>query len=184
MNPPSHPDSRRGAFAFTLIELLIVVAIIAILAAIALPNFLEAQTRSKVARTKSDLRTIATALEAYHVDNKAYPQAAAIFPPQRLHPLTSPVAYITSLPIDPFAGGGPMRVYFYGAMDLTAASRWLLAGRGPDLKSSTNPIEFYPGWQEGLFLGQVVNFDYMIYDPTNGTVSWGDVYRASDRLGD
>lgn len=167
--------------AFTLVELLIVVAIISILAAIALPNFLEAQTRSKVARTKSDLRTLAMALESYHVDNKAYPQAAAIFPTQRLHPLTTPVAYITSLPPDVF-GNGPMRLYLYGAMDLSAASRWLLAGRGPDLRSSTNPIEFYPGWQEGLFLGLVENFDYMIYDPTNGTVSWGDIYRASDRL--
>src|SRR2546423_6115141 len=57
---------------FTLIELLIVVAIIAILAAIAVPNFLEAQTRSKVARTKADMRTIATALESYRVDNNKY----------------------------------------------------------------------------------------------------------------
>lgn len=48
--------------AFTLIELLIVVAIIAILALIAVPNFLEAQIRSKVSRAKSDLRSIATAL--------------------------------------------------------------------------------------------------------------------------
>ena len=55
--------------AFTLIELLIVVAIIAILAAIAVPNFLEAQTRAKVSRVQSDLRTLATGIESYTVDN-------------------------------------------------------------------------------------------------------------------
>jgi prepilin-type N-terminal cleavage/methylation domain-containing protein len=63
---------RNTVKAFTLIELLIVVAIIAILAAIAVPNFLEAQTRAKVARVKNDHRTIATALESYYVDNNSY----------------------------------------------------------------------------------------------------------------
>ena len=58
---------------FTLIELLIVVAIIAILAAIAVPNFLEAQTRAKVSRTKADMRSVATALESFYVDNNWYP---------------------------------------------------------------------------------------------------------------
>jgi prepilin-type N-terminal cleavage/methylation domain-containing protein len=57
---------------FTLIELLIVVAIIAILAAIAVPNFLEAQVRAKVARVKSDQRTMATAIESYFVDHGSY----------------------------------------------------------------------------------------------------------------
>jgi prepilin-type N-terminal cleavage/methylation domain-containing protein len=63
----------RALRAFTLIELLIVVAIIAILAAIAVPNFLEAQVRAKVTRQLSNLRTVTTALEAYRVDNTAYP---------------------------------------------------------------------------------------------------------------
>ena len=57
---------------FTLIELMIVIAIIAILAAIAVPNFLEAQTRAKTTRVRSDHRTIATALESYYIDNNSY----------------------------------------------------------------------------------------------------------------
>ena len=64
---------RHRSFGFTLIELLIVVAIIAILAAIAVPNFLEAQTRAKVSRVKADMRSMATALEAYVIDYNSFP---------------------------------------------------------------------------------------------------------------
>lgn len=78
---PSYPDVRSrvsmeihaGKKGFTLIELLIVVAIIAILAAIAVPNFLEAQVRAKVSRAKADIRSLATALESYVVDNNNFP---------------------------------------------------------------------------------------------------------------
>jgi general secretion pathway protein G len=60
-----------------LIELLIVIAIIGILAAIAIPNLLNAVQRAKQKRTLSDMRALATAIEAYAVDNVYYPTAAS-----------------------------------------------------------------------------------------------------------
>lgn len=177
-------DSISKIKGFTLIELLIAVAIIAILAAIGLPNFLEAQTRAKVSRAKTDMRTIATALESYHTDNHAYPQAVLVPPDLRLLVLTSPIPYLSALPNDPFNTKRAFRgnVYNYGAMPIQIASRWLLASIGPDLKPDTDfaLIEFYPGNQPGLFYGEVPTFYCMMYDATNGTVSHGDIYRAND----
>lgn len=63
-------SQRRG---FTLIELLIVVAIIGIIVAIAIPNLLNAIQRAKQKRTMVDMRTIATAVEAYSTDWTMYP---------------------------------------------------------------------------------------------------------------
>ncbi len=67
---------KRNSKGFTLIELLIVVAIIGIIVAIAIPNLLNAIQRAKQRRTMGDMRSTATAVEAYAVDLNRYPPAA------------------------------------------------------------------------------------------------------------
>ena len=115
---PPQPMSRGirpGRRGFTLIELLIVIAIILILIAIALPNFLEAQIRARVTKVKGEMRSVATALEAYQTGWRKYPWGAEFpnlgfpaFPPAEpfdLHLpaiLTTPVAFLSQLPPDSF----------------------------------------------------------------------------------
>lgn len=186
--------TRRVALAqrggFTLIELLIVVAIIAILASIALPNFLDAQTRSKVTRAKSDQRVIAMALEVYVADNRRYPPSTVVPPFLRMVPLTTPVAYLSNVPDDVFRGADAITVpglnvrvfgnYGYGAMPIDSESRWALASVGPDLTSNHRLIDFYPGYSDSLWENPDSGFDFTRYDATNGTISDGDIWRVSD----
>jgi type IV pilus assembly protein PilA len=63
---------KKNEKGFTLIELMIVIAIIGILAAIAIPQFSAYRTRSFNSAATSDLRNAATAQEAYFVDNQEY----------------------------------------------------------------------------------------------------------------
>ena len=179
---------RQRVRGFTLIELLIVVAIISILAAIAIPNYLEAQIRAKVAKAQGEMRTLGTAIEAYRVDNVAYPFAT--FPPNndsgwlyfndRLIPLTTPVSYLASLPMDLFQvgenqqyyGREPDRMYDYTDRastddirpwfwsDVAKAVEWRLASVGPDKT------------EEGYLEPPI-----RAYDSSNGTVSRGDIFR-------
>ncbi|HOJ59711.1 MAG TPA: prepilin-type N-terminal cleavage/methylation domain-containing protein [bacterium] len=86
--------------SFTLIELLIVVAIIGILAAIAVPNFLNAQVRAKISRSMSDQRTMELAILQYTLDaNDNPPHSHEV---NQNYWLTTPVAYLTSFLFDPF----------------------------------------------------------------------------------
>ena len=232
----------RKLSGFTLIELLIVVAIIAILAAIAVPNFLEAQTRAKVARAKADLRTLAVAAESYFVDNNSYPYTLSVGtsiwmpaggnPPNgdRCGGLTSPIAYITRVPDDVFrhpiddSGSGfviaPIYMEKAGFGYKTASNipssavkmdvpvnvpsdvaftnsllgvsntntpitemrqtprRWVMYSLGPDL---TPHVTDRPSPSGTILSRSRYNLNNR-YDPTNGTISTGNVLRFDDGL--
>ena len=62
----SHSSNRRG---FTLVEIMIVVAIIALLASIAVPNFLRASKRSQATRILEDFRVLDSATDEYAIEN-------------------------------------------------------------------------------------------------------------------
>jgi prepilin-type N-terminal cleavage/methylation domain-containing protein len=67
-------NTRRGGF--TLVEIMIVVAIIALLAAIAVPNFLRARKRSQATRVLEDLRMIDSAIDQYAIETNKVSGAA------------------------------------------------------------------------------------------------------------
>ncbi len=181
--------------AFTLIELLIVVAIIGILAAIAVPNFLNAQIRAKYSRCLADMKACQTALEMYAMDRGAFPPNGLDGPDNGWglsKALTTPVAYITAIPKDPFysrkktaqedfyepyfdpRGEGKYfyqegnNVYRQNMMDPRRPANWryCFQGRGPDTDISSP--------QNGFALE--VDWPYTYgYDPSNGLVSDGNV---------
>lgn len=216
---------------FTLIELLIVVAIISILAMIAVPNFLESQTRSKVSRTMSDLRVQATAMEAYFVDWNTYTRdsdssldyldvgPAALDPS---HPdfgkcangalqLTTPIPYMTSLLTDPFvrevkiegAGARGYRIgsgtWSYSNPPINPSDHqlshavfekmgkrgcYVIIGVGPDGSRARMAYKCFPfmstyegGASTELLPSKGQPRCYTTYDPSNGTISIGDIYR-------
>ena len=195
---------KRGAF--TLIELLIVIAIIAILALIAVPNFLEAQVRAKVSRAQGDMRSFATAVEAYAVDYNTIPldaddradydmmnPACLFWWDQKRWSviLTTPIAYLQDIPIDPFNvierpfnpmdmtsllfPGKPPHPYAYLTQGAYAANPYRPSQQAHHGRPSQYGISSPgPNATFDLAAEQGIND---IYDPTNGTVSRGDLIR-------
>jgi type IV pilus assembly protein PilA len=102
-----HATSASGREqGFTLLELMVVVAIISIIAAILVPNFFHARAQAAVSACEANIRAIATAGELYYSDNQVYPTAG-------INPVSTsfgdgnsaPGRYLSQTPLDP-AGGG------------------------------------------------------------------------------
>jgi type IV pilus assembly protein PilA len=140
--------TRRGGF--TLIELMIVVAIIGILAAIAIPNFLKFQLRSKTGEAKTNLAALRTAEEGYFAEYGVFVPAAAAggVPDASKQPWPVPAAGFDTV------GWGPEGdVYFqYGAS--VSGSAYSLSALG-DLDGG----------------GAQSDFGYIHPDPGGGTVA-------------
>ena len=192
---------------FTLIELLIVVAIIAILAAIAIPNFLAAQTRSKVARVKANMRTSTTAIESFKIDNNVYPNTGGSLSAYGLpNCVTTPIPYITKVPddiFDVFSGYGPgfLPIKYRsenhsGLYVNTGNGNWQQDIRVTSQESNSTNIRYVvfslgPGqqlahlkfgtgfWNLPGESGRFPHPHRYWYDPTNGTITLGYVVRDS-----
>ncbi len=187
--------------AFTLIELLIVVAIIGILAAIAVPNFMNAQVRAKVSRVKADMRNYGTALESYFLDQNDYPRDETesgqyykylLYP--CAYPLTTPVAYVSDLSAaDPFLKpaqiiqqaleGGHSGSYSYfhyqqrlGEYFVTACPKaykraFSIISQGPNFQP--NYLHMQPGYV--ACPGGNFPWNPIAYASSNGLTSAGDI---------
>jgi type II secretory pathway pseudopilin PulG len=166
-------------------EELIVAGVVGVMAAIAVPNFLEAQGRATVSRVKTDQRSLAVALESYAIDHNHYPmwemrtdfatQRPSFILPQpgtRPFTLTTPIAYITSIYPDPFSAGKKEWFSYY-----TSGRAWILISAGPDKDYDIVPQQDFqqPSGMKEL-LDVLVN---KTYDPTNGSVSNGDIWRSN-----
>jgi len=105
------PAPRRPSIAsgFTLIEVLVVIVILGILAALVVPRVLERPDEARAVAAKSDIAALVAALKLYRLDNQRYPTseqglAALVSRPTRapLPPNWKPNGYLERLPKDPW----------------------------------------------------------------------------------
>ncbi len=111
-------ERQRG---FTLLEMMVVVAIIAILAGILIPNFTRARAQAQTAACIGNMKTIATALELYYTDKQSYPPGASIESSFMANNLNG---YLSSIPRDPAAVPNT----YYLLTTVTAAENGGVAG--------------------------------------------------------
>ncbi|MFH1771506.1 MAG: prepilin-type N-terminal cleavage/methylation domain-containing protein [Candidatus Omnitrophota bacterium] len=120
---------KRG---FTLIELLIVIAVIGILIGITLPRFKGMRDEGNIAKVKSELRTLQSAVESYYIhNNNAYPATGAAALQTAL--ASAVPSIINFVPTDPFSSSGADYAYVMGG---TNSKYYIIYSVGPGATGS------------------------------------------------
>lgn len=218
--------NHNRTLGISLVELLLALAILSIVATVAVSESLQSKTRADVARVRTDMRKVCMALEAYAVDQGAYPHLK-VYRDSVLYKqwgqcdrgplicvtnLTSPVAYLANTYVsDPFspdpvsAGDGALSAGWFPDFAANGYVRPTLVYMNADLYYKTFYKSKNPAWRPGFYLfsygpdrikgpdprtgsswqltsyvastdpDKSCRFLAWQYDPSNGTISRGDI---------